>query len=170
MFLIRKKSPKSAHIWNNNDTVCRMYSTGGLNKKKYKVVKDTDVKLCKICEAVAKKNKISKIKKYSDLTMSYSRNLNAHVVWNGDGDALAAFYGGYIDAVTYINGEEEARKFIKRRGQKNRKMNNNTDLRTTEDTQTNYESYLEAMDRDWVFETTGKGIGYGGSVKILAIT
>lgn len=35
MFLIRNKgNKKSAHYWNGNDTVCRLWSTGGMNQKR----------------------------------------------------------------------------------------------------------------------------------------
>lgn len=60
MFLI-KKSPrkgKVAHWWNGYDTVCRMASTGGLNKKHYKVVKKTDLPICNNCKKVYVQNKI----------------------------------------------------------------------------------------------------------------
>lgn len=37
-YLVRKKRARVSHVWHShaNDTACRMYSTGGLNKKRYK--------------------------------------------------------------------------------------------------------------------------------------
>lgn len=55
MYLIRKgHNPKVAHIFNGNDTICRMYSTGGMNKSKFKQVIDTSLPICINCQ-----NKIS---------------------------------------------------------------------------------------------------------------
>ena len=51
MFLVRKgKKSKVAHIFINNDTACRMYSTGGMNKNKYKKVEHTNLRICEICK------------------------------------------------------------------------------------------------------------------------
>ena len=44
LFLVRRNKPRVAHIWTGDDTACRMYSTGGLEKLKY-VVADADLGL-----------------------------------------------------------------------------------------------------------------------------
>lgn len=49
MYLVRKNKPRTAHIWTGFDTVCRMYSTGGMNKKKYHVVEKNDLPICTMC-------------------------------------------------------------------------------------------------------------------------
>ena len=41
LYLIRKTKRSKAHMWNGRDTYCTMYSTGGMNKKKYEVVGET---------------------------------------------------------------------------------------------------------------------------------
>lgn len=50
MYLVRKKNAKTAHLWTGFDTVCRMYSTGGLRKKAYHAVHDSVLPLCAMCE------------------------------------------------------------------------------------------------------------------------
>jgi len=49
MYLVRKKKAKTRHIWTGYDTVCRMYSTGGLRKNSYKVEKESDLPTCAMC-------------------------------------------------------------------------------------------------------------------------
>lgn len=49
MYLVRKKKAKTAHLWTGFDTVCRMYSTGGLRKKSYQAVAQSDLPLCAMC-------------------------------------------------------------------------------------------------------------------------
>ena len=51
-FLIRKVKAQTAHLWDDGDTYCRMYSTGGLNKKKYNVVANTQLDICTMCNNV----------------------------------------------------------------------------------------------------------------------
>jgi len=63
-YLIRlKKNKARAHLWNGSDTVCRMWSTGGLRAKKQFVVCDTSEgrKICHMCQSVANKNPPSKM-------------------------------------------------------------------------------------------------------------
>ncbi len=55
MFLVRKNKPYTAHIWTGFDTVCRMYSTGGMSKKKFHVVEKSSLPTCTMC---ANKTKI----------------------------------------------------------------------------------------------------------------
>jgi hypothetical protein len=39
-----------AHLWDGDDTVCRMWSTGGLAKRKYSVQrKDLGLPVCSMC-------------------------------------------------------------------------------------------------------------------------
>jgi hypothetical protein len=52
-YLVRKTSSKVAHLWDNGDTYCRMYSTNGLAKKKYVVVQNRNTKeICQMCNSV----------------------------------------------------------------------------------------------------------------------
>lgn len=51
MYLIRKKKAKTAHLWDGEDTVCRMYSTGGLNKRHYKIVYPNELPVCTMCQS-----------------------------------------------------------------------------------------------------------------------
>lgn len=50
MYLVRKKNAITGHIWTGYDTVCRMYSTGGLRKKAYLVVERCDLPICTMCK------------------------------------------------------------------------------------------------------------------------
>lgn len=46
------KSPR-AHLWTGTDTVCRMWSTGGLAKSKYSVQADSrGLEICTMCQAI----------------------------------------------------------------------------------------------------------------------
>ena len=40
----KKKESGKAHLWDDGDTYCKMYSTGGLRKKRYEVVDDKEDK------------------------------------------------------------------------------------------------------------------------------
>ena len=55
-FLVAKNpdSKKKAHLWDDGDTYCRMYSTGGMGKKKYHVVDSTERDVCQMCQNVFK--------------------------------------------------------------------------------------------------------------------
>ena len=45
-----KKNKSVAHVWTGTDTACRMYSTGGMRKKRYKLFTDPMGKpLCVMC-------------------------------------------------------------------------------------------------------------------------
>jgi len=48
-YLEKKKSKSVSHIWTGTDSVCRMYSTGGLLKEKYHVVDKPKNKVCFMC-------------------------------------------------------------------------------------------------------------------------
>lgn len=52
-YLVRKKNKSryKKHVWIGNDTACRMWSTGGLVKKKYHVVDDDHLpnENCSMC-------------------------------------------------------------------------------------------------------------------------
>lgn len=57
-FLIRKKlkgKPAVAHIWSGDDTACRMWSTGGIGRKRpYEVVEDRgEHEVCQMCKNVS---------------------------------------------------------------------------------------------------------------------
>ena len=51
-YLVNINKPSSkAHIWNDTDTYCKMYLTGGMRKIKYKVSKTNENKLiCLMCK------------------------------------------------------------------------------------------------------------------------
>lgn len=52
-YLIRDKgNVKAAHIWNGSDTLCRMWSTGGMNKS-YGIYKTPEGhEICQMCKNV----------------------------------------------------------------------------------------------------------------------
>ena len=54
MYLLNPLKNKSvAHIWTGYDSACRMYSTGGLTKKKQIICSDTKGKpVCQMCKNV----------------------------------------------------------------------------------------------------------------------
>lgn len=63
-YLIHTKSPKRrAHIWNGQDTSCRMASTGGLILDKYVVLDDADGReICQMCKnAIVKSDAIGSV-------------------------------------------------------------------------------------------------------------
>lgn len=52
-YLVRKKKSTVAHIWTGRDTACRMYSTGGLVKRKYELsASSRNLPTCAMCAAV----------------------------------------------------------------------------------------------------------------------
>jgi hypothetical protein len=52
------KKKSSAHLWNGVDTVCRLYSTGGMSKKKKQVTTTTYGRpVCSLCLSVNSKRK-----------------------------------------------------------------------------------------------------------------
>jgi hypothetical protein len=53
-YLVNKnKESGRAHLWDEGDTYCKMYSTGGLRKKRYEVVDDKeDKEVCLMCQNV----------------------------------------------------------------------------------------------------------------------
>ena len=50
-FLINMNKPTGkAHLWENQDSYCKMYSTGGMRKTKYKVYQDhQEREVCVMC-------------------------------------------------------------------------------------------------------------------------
>ena len=48
------KTNSRAHLWDEGDTWCKMFSTGGLRKKRYQVVEQTDKEVCAMCRNVWK--------------------------------------------------------------------------------------------------------------------
>ena len=57
MYLLNPKKKKSvAHMWTGTDTVCKMFSTGGMKQKRQVVSEETKGKpLCHMCETVHNK-------------------------------------------------------------------------------------------------------------------
>lgn len=55
MYLIRKGKARVKHIWNGEDTRCRMASTNGLNLRRYQVVEQSGLRLCQMCRTNARK-------------------------------------------------------------------------------------------------------------------
>jgi len=55
-YLVNPNKPASrAHLWDEGDTYCKMYSTGGMRKKKYKPTDDPQGKgICLMCQNVWK--------------------------------------------------------------------------------------------------------------------
>lgn len=54
MFLIRKTGAKvKAHLWNGEDTLCRMYSTGGMKRNRFWVAPNAGLhEICHMCSCV----------------------------------------------------------------------------------------------------------------------
>lgn len=53
-WLVGGKKNTRAHIWTEDDTVCRMWSTGGLKRESYEVQDDRgNHKICHMCELLA---------------------------------------------------------------------------------------------------------------------
>lgn len=50
MYLIRIDKPKTKHLWRKDDTVCRQYSTSGLRKENYQLVKESTLPTCVMCD------------------------------------------------------------------------------------------------------------------------
>lgn len=52
-YLYKRHPDGAAHIWDDGDTYCRQYSTGGLNPKRYHVHADRgNRRICKMCNDV----------------------------------------------------------------------------------------------------------------------
>jgi hypothetical protein len=51
-YLINLEKPKGrAHYWDDVDTFCKMYSTGGMRKKRYKVYDSQNAReICLMCQ------------------------------------------------------------------------------------------------------------------------
>jgi len=55
-YLVRKTKVSKYHLWDGKDTLCTMYSTGGLLPDKYKLVPDIpSAPVCTMCANNAKK-------------------------------------------------------------------------------------------------------------------
>ena len=55
MYLVRRTRSGKAHYWNGIDTACRMYSTGGMNPKRYIPTEYLeDMPICTMCRQVDK--------------------------------------------------------------------------------------------------------------------
>jgi len=53
LYLVSKKKNSAAHIWTGNDTACRLFSTGGMGKKRKDVSTHTYGKrVCHMCQSV----------------------------------------------------------------------------------------------------------------------
>lgn len=52
-YLYMRKLNGAAHLWDDDDTYCRMYSTGGLKKDKYQVHAERgNRRICNMCNNV----------------------------------------------------------------------------------------------------------------------
>ena len=52
-FLIRIKKPKTFHLWDGENSYCKMYLTGGMKKKKYHLVNEIEgLEVCTMCKNV----------------------------------------------------------------------------------------------------------------------
>jgi hypothetical protein len=56
-YLIRKNGTKQkAHVWLGGDTVCRMWSTGGLKRDRFEVRDDRgEREICHMCKSVSER-------------------------------------------------------------------------------------------------------------------
>lgn len=49
-FLVRRSGPQVAHLWDGLDTVCRMFSTGGMKPSRYDTTDGPgDLRICAMC-------------------------------------------------------------------------------------------------------------------------
>ena len=56
-YLARKKKPVTYHLFDGSDTACRMWSTGGMNHRKYELVESVEsLFLCTLCETHTRKD------------------------------------------------------------------------------------------------------------------
>ncbi len=52
-YLYKNHLDGAAHLWDDGDTYCRQFSTGGLNPRKYRVFDETGGRrICKMCNDV----------------------------------------------------------------------------------------------------------------------
>ena len=72
MYLVKRGSRAGnkwvAHLWTGEDTVCRMASTGGLNRRRYLIAanpihispsaKKTDLPICCMCQNVSEQHEL----------------------------------------------------------------------------------------------------------------
>lgn len=65
MYLVHHDAKKGAHIWTGRDTLCRMYSTGGLGKKPLRHYEIDDApkgrKVCGMCRAQSYKAQVAEL-------------------------------------------------------------------------------------------------------------
>lgn len=78
MFLLNpNKKHSAAHLWNGTDTVCRMFSTGGMRKKRQQLSASLlGKKICTMCLNV--NAKITRPVFYSD--KEYAENVDKFVM------------------------------------------------------------------------------------------
>ena len=76
---ISHPNKRVAHIWTGDDTVCRLWSTGGIvSKSKYKITeKPTKSKICNMCMIVYDKQSFNK-KRECERVEAYEAGL---VLW-----------------------------------------------------------------------------------------
>ena len=60
VYLAKKRKSKVVHLWTGKDTVCRMYSTGGIKSAEYEIITNTlGRNICTMCSQIAIKNKLN---------------------------------------------------------------------------------------------------------------
>jgi hypothetical protein len=80
MFILNPNKRESvAHLWLNGDTVCKLYSTSKMRKKKLKLSETTQgKKVCHMCQINNKKLKVPFVldKEYEENKDNYVVNFN----------------------------------------------------------------------------------------------
>jgi len=103
MYLVGKRVKSVAHIWTGEDTLCRMYSTGGMRKRGKTVSETCEAKaLCKICQSLRHGKSKSEYRIYIDVP--YAEKDMAK-------DAGARWDSGAKS--WYITDEDDTRLFLK---------------------------------------------------------
>lgn len=88
-YLLNRIKASKAHIWDGEDTVCRMWGTGGLLQSAYEVVSEPGAKgVCSMCQSMHAGQE-TKVKPYS--FVEYAKDCaTAHTELSGLLDEITA--------------------------------------------------------------------------------
>lgn len=106
-YLVKKKKAKVAHLWTGADTICRMASTGGLNKGHSTVVERTNLPICSMCDERAKQNGLYKATDESRKGETMKQTATMNYLLSIIGEAC-------IEAKGLLTWEEGLRAIIKK--------------------------------------------------------
>ena len=85
LYLTRKRKPRVAHLWDGEDTYCRMHSTGGLNPEKFGVSSSAHgLPICAMCQHVREDDEAvtieAKAKEIANLLAEWRPDLDAEEI------------------------------------------------------------------------------------------